>query len=100
MGSQLLHIEPSAANLEMIPLNGTFMMGSPPTEKGRNENERQHQVTLTKGFYLGKYEVTQSEYELILGENPSKSRGKRQPVERVSWRKATLVRVQWAFAKR
>ena len=82
------HVVPSAANLEMIWVEpGSFMMGSPATEEGRNENERQHQVTLTKGFYLGKYEVTQSEYELILGGNPSKSRAKKQPVERVSWRK-------------
>lgn len=87
-GMATTYVVPSAGNLEMIWVEpGTFTMGSPPTEKGRNENEAQHQVSLTKGFYLGKYEVTQSEYELILGGNPSKNRGENQPVERVSWGK-------------
>ena len=36
------------------------MMGSPETEAGRGNDETQHEVTLTKGFYLGKYEVTQT----------------------------------------
>ena len=53
------HVVPSAGNLEMIWVEpGKFIMGSPPNEKGRAEDEPQLQVTLTKGFYLGKYEVT------------------------------------------
>ena len=38
------------------------MMGSPTTEAGRDGSETQHQITLTNGFYLGKYEVTQAQY--------------------------------------
>ena len=59
-------------NLDMIWLKpGTFMMGSPKSEAKRYEDEIQHQVTLTKGFYLGKYEVTQAQWERVMGNNPS-----------------------------
>jgi formylglycine-generating enzyme required for sulfatase activity len=44
----------------LIPA-GKFMMGSPESEVGRKENETQHEVTLTKPFYMGKYEVTQEQ---------------------------------------
>ena len=40
---------------------GSFIMGSPTSENGRSTNETEHNVTLTKGFYLGKYEVTQAQ---------------------------------------
>lgn len=46
---------------------GTFMMGSPETEMGHQANETLHQVTLTKGFWIGKYEVTQGQYKAIMG---------------------------------
>ncbi|GHU03195.1 hypothetical protein FACS1894147_06700 [Spirochaetia bacterium] len=69
----------------MIRINGrTFTMGSPLSEAGRIDNEAQHQVTVT-GFYLGKYEVTQKEYEEVMGINPSRFKGQSLPVERVSW---------------
>jgi formylglycine-generating enzyme required for sulfatase activity len=51
--------------------SGTFLMGSPETEKGRSDDEKQHLVTLTKGFFIGKYPVTQQQWELIMGCNPS-----------------------------
>ena len=61
-----------SVNLDMIWINpGTFTMGSPEDELGRSTLEVQHQVTLTKGYWLGKYEVTQAQYEIIMGENPS-----------------------------
>jgi formylglycine-generating enzyme required for sulfatase activity len=62
---------------------GTFTMGSPASEAGRDD-EVQHQVTVS-GFYLGKYEVTQKEYEAVMGTNPSQFKGPNLPVEMVSW---------------
>ncbi len=72
--------------LEMVLIPaGKFMMGSPASEKGRNENETQHEVTLTKPFYMGKYEVTQEQWFEIMGGNPSKEKGRMLPVTNVSW---------------
>ena len=68
-------------NLDMIWVKpGTFKMGSPV-----NASEIQHQVTLTKGFYLGKYEVTQAQWKQVMGDNPSVFKGADRPVEKVSW---------------
>lgn len=64
------------------------MMGSPESEQGREGDETQHEVTLTEGFYLGKYEVTQEEYEKVMGGNPSTFKGKELPVEMVNWKDA------------
>jgi len=66
--------------------SGKFMMGSPKDEKGRRDDETQHRVTLTKGFYLGVYEVTQEQWQAVMGNNPSKITGERNlPVDSVSW---------------
>jgi formylglycine-generating enzyme required for sulfatase activity len=55
----------------LIPA-GTFLMGSPKEEKQRSEDEGpQHEVRITRSFYLGKYEVTQEQYKQIVGSNPS-----------------------------
>ena len=56
--------------LVLIP-KGTFMMGSPESEQGRQKNENQHEVTISKDYYLGVYEVTQAHYEKGIGKNPS-----------------------------
>src|ERR1019366_5134815 len=65
---------------------GNFMMGSPKEEKVRFENETQHKVTLTKGFYMGVYTVTQEQYETVMGKNPSRFKGEKNlPVDSVSW---------------
>src|SRR5437764_517847 len=50
---------------------GSFTMGSPKEEKARKENETQHKVTLTKGFYMGVYTVTQEQWQEVMGNNPS-----------------------------
>ena len=71
-------------DLVLIPA-GKFMMGSPTTEVGRKNDETQHQVTLTKPFYMGKYEVTQEQWEGVMGINPSKTKGEKLPVTDVSW---------------
>ncbi|MDE0820545.1 MAG: formylglycine-generating enzyme family protein [Opitutales bacterium] len=68
---------------------GTFTMGSPKSEKDRDDDETPHTVTLTSGFYLGKHEVTQSQWELVMGSNPSWFKGADRPVETVSWHDAT-----------
>ena len=86
--------------LALIPA-GEFLMGSPVAEDDRDYNETQHGVRITEAFYLGVYEVTQSEYERVMGRNPSyfSSRGggednvsgqdtSRFPVEKVNWEDA------------
>ena len=77
---------PGGATMEMIWCEpGSFMMGSPVTESGRFDDEPLHRVTLTKGFWLGKYEVTQRQWQSVMGDNPSKFKDPDRPVERVSW---------------
>jgi formylglycine-generating enzyme required for sulfatase activity len=68
---------------------GTFMMGSPQNEQGRGGDETQHQVTLTKGFYMGVTEVTQGQWQKVMGSNPSRFKdcGENCPVDSVSWNK-------------
>lgn len=63
----------------------TFSMGSPITELGRGSDEVQHQVTLDSDFYIGVFEVTQQQWELVMGSSPSLYSGKYRPVELVSW---------------
>ena len=66
---------------------GSFVMGAPEDEEGRQSDERQHEVRISQGFWMGKYEVTQEEWEAVMGDNPSRFRAgcSRCPVERVSW---------------
>jgi len=75
--------------LEMVQIpGGSFMMGSPASEKGRDNNESpQHQVNVP-GFSMGKFVVTQEQYQQIMGNNPSDFSGAKRPVERVSWNDA------------
>jgi formylglycine-generating enzyme required for sulfatase activity len=76
-------------NLEMVWCPpGNFIMGSPPDEFGRSDYETQHRVTLTQGFWIGQYEVTQAQWmAVMMGINPSygKNAGTNAPVEHVSW---------------
>lgn len=69
---------------------GSFMMGSPVTEKGRDNNELQHQVTIGALFYLQTTEVSQDQWKKVMGDAPSyfKACGPTCPVERVSWKDA------------
>jgi formylglycine-generating enzyme required for sulfatase activity len=64
---------------------GTFLMGSPPDEEERGDDEIQHQVSLSKGFYLGVYPVTQAQWRMVTGSDPSHFKGDERPVEMVSW---------------
>ena len=82
--------------LEMVLIPaGKFMMGSKknPVDPFSNikvdqpymDELPQHEVTLTKPFYMGKYEVTQEQWFEIMGENPSREKGRKLPVTNVSW---------------
>jgi sulfatase modifying factor 1 len=92
---------PDPARLVWIP-PGTFTMGSPEIEPARYPDETQHEVTISRGFWMGKYEVTQREYAQVIYWNPSYFRNGitgegfggeggpvtnelRHPVEQVSW---------------
>ena len=68
---------------------GEFFMGSPTDEPGRYDDETRHKVKITKSFWMMTTEVTQNQWEAVMGENPSYFRncGGECPVERVSWKK-------------
>jgi formylglycine-generating enzyme required for sulfatase activity len=69
----------------LIPV-GEFTMGSPDMDKDAKDVEKpQHRVRITKPFYLGKYLVTQEQWEAVMGGNPSEFKGPKNPVETVSW---------------
>jgi formylglycine-generating enzyme required for sulfatase activity len=86
---------PTLGAMKWIPA-GTFRMGSPSSESGRSDDETQHSVTLTKGYWLMEHEVTQGEWQAVMGSNPSyfTACGPTCPVEHVSWDDAV------AFAKK
>jgi len=72
--------------MEFMPVeSGRFQMGS---NDGDSDEKPVHRVTLTQNFWMGKYEVTQGEYEKLMGSNPSYFKGQRNPVEKVSWHDA------------
>jgi len=102
--------------LEMMYIHGgSFQMGSPGTEKDRGRDEEPHPVTLSD-FWIGKYEVTQKQWQAIMGNNPSSFKGDELPVEMVSWqdcqefcrkiskntskRFSLLTEAQWEYACR
>ena len=74
----------------LIPA-GTFTMGSPKDEVKSEKDqitEKQHKVTITQPFYLGKYETTQQQFEKVMSSNPSGSKGDNLPVHGVAWKDA------------
>ncbi|MEG4518618.1 MULTISPECIES: formylglycine-generating enzyme family protein [unclassified Microcoleus] len=76
--------------LEMVYIHGgTFMMGSSATQAGRydGESSQQHQVTVP-AFYVGKYPITQEQWQAVMGNNPSDFKGAKRPVESVTWNDA------------
>ncbi|MCB1986702.1 MAG: formylglycine-generating enzyme family protein [Nitrosomonas sp.] len=64
---------------------GTFLMGSPEDEPQRDGDELQHEVTLTKGFWIADTPVAQALWQIVMGSNPSRFKGEERPVENVSW---------------
>ena len=71
--------------LRRIPA-GTFIMGSPKDENGRwNDDETQHEVTLTQDYFIGVFECTQKQWKLVMGDNPSANGNDTRPVESMSY---------------
>jgi formylglycine-generating enzyme required for sulfatase activity len=76
----------NSIGIKLMRINtGKFMMGSPETEKERWEDETQHEVTISQNFYMGATEVTQAQWQKVMGNNPSFSKGDDLPVEQISW---------------
>jgi formylglycine-generating enzyme required for sulfatase activity len=68
---------------------GKFVMGSPKSEPGhRLDEEELHQVIISRGFWIGQFEVSQAQFETILGENPSTFKDPLMPVHKVNWEEA------------
>ncbi len=79
-----LPLEPLTHRLCKVP-KGSFMMGSPATESGRGTDETQHMVTLTTDVWMADSEVTQKQWQSVMGSSPSYFKGNDLPVEQVSW---------------
>jgi formylglycine-generating enzyme required for sulfatase activity len=92
-GSRLLapgppdfYIEPTTGMVLTAIQPGTFVMGSPENEPGRQADETPHRVTISRRFYIGRFEVTQSEWQRVMGSNPSRfTNCARCPVEQVTF---------------
>jgi formylglycine-generating enzyme required for sulfatase activity len=80
----------NSLGMEFIPIPaGSFIMGSGADDPEALEDEKPaHRVTIGKPFHLGKYEVTQAQWDAVMEENPSRFKGRNNPVEDVSWDEA------------
>ena len=80
----------NGVSLEMVKIpGGRFLMGSPETEARRDDHEGpQHYVNVPE-FFMGKYTVTQAQWQAVMGNNPSRFKGKNRPVDKVNWNDAT-----------
>jgi formylglycine-generating enzyme required for sulfatase activity len=76
-------------DMVLIP-GGVFAIGSPETEKQRQENEGPQHLVTVPTFFMGKYPVTQAQWEVVMKNNPSSVKGANLPVENVSWNEATI----------
>jgi formylglycine-generating enzyme required for sulfatase activity len=94
-------MQPDTNRWAWIP-PGTFTMGSQASEQDRwNDEGPQTRVTITRGFWMGRYEVTQGEYQAVVGSNPSNFGGDtNRPVEQVSWYDATNYCAKLTAAER
>jgi len=80
-----LEVREVGFRLRWIP-PGTFLMGSPEDEVGRDGDEGpRHTVTITRGFWLAETPCTQAQWSAVMGKNPSQSKGEFKPAENVSW---------------
>jgi formylglycine-generating enzyme required for sulfatase activity len=75
--------------LEMVEIPaGEFLMGSPASEAGRFDIEGPQRRVSVPSFYMGRFEVTQAQWQAVMGNNPSNFKGENRPVEKVSWNDA------------
>ena len=82
---------PGNKNMKLLKVQkGSFRMGSPLRESGRNSSEKLQTVAITDDFYMGTYEVTQEQYQAIMNQNPSRFKGGSLPVENVTWNQAQM----------
>ena len=87
--ANLLTINAFNTNFELIKCPaGKFLMGSPVDELGRCENETQHEVTIADDFYIGRFPVTQAQFEAVTKKNPSCYKGPNNPVDCINWHQA------------
>ena len=102
-GSAVVKIDIAAsAKMDFVKIKpGIFMMGS---EKGEKEEKPVRKVTFAKEFYMGVYEVMQSQWEAVMGGNPSNFKGPKNPVEQVTWaesqefvQKLSKENAKWSF---
>ncbi|NET00643.1 MAG: formylglycine-generating enzyme family protein [Sphaerospermopsis sp. SIO1G1] len=76
----------NGVTLEMVKIpGGSFIMGSPETEKDRDDDEGPQRRVTVPSFFMGRYQLTQEQYQAIMGDNPSRFKGSKRPVEQVSW---------------
>ena len=82
-------ILPDNVKLEMVKIPaGSFTMGSSTGDILKIPQETPHRVTLTRDYWMGKYEVTQAQWKAVMGNNPSRFEGDNRPVTRISWNDA------------
>ncbi|NJR14922.1 MAG: SUMF1/EgtB/PvdO family nonheme iron enzyme [Calothrix sp. CSU_2_0] len=76
----------NGVTLDMVQIpGGTFTMGSPESEVGRSKDESPQRQVQVPSFFMGRYTVTQAQYQAIMGNNPASFKGANRPVEQVSW---------------
>ncbi|MEG3988013.1 SUMF1/EgtB/PvdO family nonheme iron enzyme [Microcoleus sp. S28C3] len=79
----------NGVTLDMVAIpGGNFVMGSPNTEAGRSDDEGPQGTVNIPAFFMGKYEVTQEQYQAVIGNNPAHFKGAKRPVEQVNWDEA------------
>ena len=91
-GNTITILVKNGINIEMVKVEaGSFDMGATPEMRSLqypyDDEKPDHRVTLTKNYYIGKYEVTQALWQVVMGNNPSRFKGDDLPVERVSWKR-------------
>ena len=75
-----------SAGIEFVLVSpGEFVMGSAPGEKGRHDDETPHRVRITRGFHIATTEVTQAQFQAVMGYNPCQTKGEKLPVHGISW---------------